>query len=66
MRTRTHKITIDYHSGAGEMYDLVADPHELRNLFDDPDAGEVRADMEAMLALRPGDIGPNRVPVGMA
>ncbi|MEM9063314.1 MAG: sulfatase-like hydrolase/transferase [Pseudomonadota bacterium] len=66
VRTRTHKMTVDLQSGAGELYDLANDPHELVNLFDDPAAKDIRARLEDYLARRPNDIGPNRVPVGMA
>lgn len=66
VRTRTHKLTIDTASGAGELYDLGADPGELRNLFDDPAAAPVRRALEAMIARRPDDAGPPRTPVGIA
>jgi len=59
-------MTVDMASGAGELYDLVADPEEVRNLFDDPAASDVRRELEAMLASRPNDAGPVREPVGMA
>lgn len=64
VRTRTAKLTVDLRSGAGEMYDLARDPHEMRNLFDDPDHGALRADLEHLLAQRPDDIGPINTPVG--
>lgn len=66
VRTRTHKLTMDMRSGAGEMYDLEADPDEIDNLFDDPAHADQRALLEGYLAMRPDDIGPNRVPVGPA
>ena len=66
VRTKTHKLTVDFRSGAGELYDLVNDPAEVRNLFDAPAAAGVRRDLEALLARRPDDIGPNRTPVGIA
>ena len=28
-------VTVELDSGAGELYDLVNDPHEMDNLFDD-------------------------------
>ena len=34
IRTHTHKL-IDNHSGETELYDLVADPHELNNIAED-------------------------------
>ncbi|QDP94770.1 sulfatase [Microlunatus elymi] len=62
VRTKTHKLIYFYNDGLGvkgasdrvfppewEMYDLVADPQELRNVADDPDYAEVRAELEAEL-----------------
>ena len=34
VRTKTHKLTVDLRSGAGELYDLASDPEEVRNLLD--------------------------------
>lgn len=34
--------------GAGELYDLAEDPHELHNLWNDADGASVRADMTAL------------------
>jgi arylsulfatase A-like enzyme len=36
-------------SRTGELYDLVADTHELRNLWDDPAAAETRIALERYL-----------------
>lgn len=66
MRTRTHKLTVDLRSGAGELYDLEGDPVEVCNLFDAPEAAGVRRELEALLARRPDDAGPMRTPVGIA
>lgn len=33
----------------GELYDLAADPHELRNRYEDPAHGSVRAALEAVI-----------------
>ena len=66
VRTRQHKLTLDLNSGAGEMYDLDTDPHELRNLFDDPGQAALRAELEALVAARPQDTQPHRTPVGTA
>ncbi|WP_136658075.1 sulfatase-like hydrolase/transferase [Nitratireductor sp. XY-223] len=66
VRTKTHKLTMDLRSGAGEMYDLVNDPGEMNNIFDDPAARETRKRLVSYLDERPDDIGPNREPVGSA
>ena len=66
VRTKTHKMTVDYLSGAGELYDLLADPGEMVNLFDAPAASEARARLTALLEMRPDDIGENQAQVGLA
>jgi arylsulfatase A-like enzyme len=66
VRTRTHKLTMDMRSGAGELYDLINDPDEMVNLFDDSTHAEVRGRLIGYLHSRPDDIMPNRVPVGPA
>ena len=66
VRARTAKMTVDMISGVGELYDLASDPNETINLYDAPSAAGLRSELEAMLASRPDDIEPNRVPVGMA
>jgi arylsulfatase A-like enzyme len=67
VRTRTHKLTLDLTSAAGELYDLSTDPHELENRFSDPGLAGVRRDLEDMLRSRPADVvDPLPVPVGMS
>ncbi len=67
IRTRTHKCTFELDSGAGELYDLVTDPQELVNRFDDPAYTKVRGALDELLRLRPGAIRePLAEPVGMA
>lgn len=66
VRTKHHKLTVDLISGAGELYDLQADPDEMTNLFDDPKATELRADLMAMIEARPDDMRDKQVQVGMA
>ena len=66
VRTQTHKLTLELGSGAGELYDLVNDPHEMSNLFDDPAVAEIQEALTAMIHQRPDDIGPLGTPSGGA
>ena len=66
VRTRTMKLTKDMISGAGEMYDLAADPHEMTNLFDDPAHAKTRQTLEALIDQRPDDMLQVQKQVGMA
>jgi len=66
VRTRSMKLTKDMISGAGEMYDLATDPHEMTNLFDDPAHAKARSELESMIDQRPDDMLPLRTQVGMA
>ena len=56
VRTKTHKLTLEEVSGAGEMYDLVNDPDEMRNVFDDPAHAKLRKELEEMIRARPGEV----------
>ncbi|MEM9230569.1 MAG: sulfatase-like hydrolase/transferase [Pseudomonadota bacterium] len=58
VRTKDAKLTVDLRSGAGEMYDLRQDPHEMINLFGDPDHSDLQTKLEGYLHQRPDDIGP--------
>lgn len=66
VRTRTHKMTVDLQSGAGELYDMNNDPNEMINLFDDPSAHELKQKLMAAIHSRPDDQLPNQTQVGMA
>ena len=48
IRTATHKLNI-YAAGDIELYDLVTDPHELRNLAESPRHATVRRELESQL-----------------
>ena len=67
VRSKTHKLTLEQNSGAGELYDLVNDPQEMDNLFDDAGYGAVRKELTEMARSRPNDIPAEPLPaVGMA
>ena len=66
VRTKSHKLTIDLQSGAGELYDMLADPEENSNLFDKPEHARLRASLISCIESRPDDAGPIRTQVGMA
>ena len=56
VRTRDAKLTLEFGSGAGELYDLHEDPHECVNQFDDPAARGLRDELMQRLMCRPDDI----------
>ncbi|MBY6144742.1 sulfatase-like hydrolase/transferase [Mameliella alba] len=57
VRSATHRLSIDLKSGAGELYDLSFDPHEMTNLWDDAGAAGHRDRLTASIAAdRPGMI----------
>lgn len=49
---------MDLRSDAGEMYDLEADTHERRNLFDDPCYTAMRTRLDGYLHRRSANVGP--------
>lgn len=70
VRTRTHKLIAYYNDPLGqlgsdgavqepewELYDLVADPLEVRNLIDDPAAAPVRDELFAELRRIQAEVG---------
>jgi arylsulfatase A-like enzyme len=63
VRTKTHKLTVDLRSGAGELYDLANDPHEMENVFD---TARAKKELIDMIESRPQDIRPRLPQVGMA
>ncbi len=52
LRTETHKIVVDHAHDDGELYDLVADPLEIDNLWGEPDALGLKANMLTKLTHR--------------
>ena len=57
VRTETHKLIRFPTKGQWELYDLVADPLEMRNRADDPEMRPVRAALEAELERLRRDLG---------
>jgi arylsulfatase A-like enzyme len=49
VRTPTHKLILWREPRGAELYDLVADPEERRNLFEDPTATATRRDLAKRL-----------------
>ncbi|MBT3374770.1 MAG: sulfatase-like hydrolase/transferase [Lentisphaerae bacterium] len=52
LRTERHKLTVAHGLGTGELYDLVVDPAETSNQWDNPDCLQAKADLLARLADR--------------
>jgi arylsulfatase A-like enzyme len=66
VRTKTHKLTLETNSGAGELYDLVNDPQEMDNRFGDPGVAVVQRQLVDMIASRPNDKIEPLPQIGMA
>lgn len=84
IRTETHKLIYFYNDGMGlpgssphiyppewEMYDLVADPEEMRNVYLDPAYAQLRDDLTAQLWTLQAELGDaphhsQSVPAGLA
>lgn len=49
VRSRTHKLVHYLHQEQGELYDLVADPHELDNRWSDPALDGVKRELKEAL-----------------
>jgi len=43
--TQRYKMTVYRDQDYGELFDLEADPNELRNLWDDPDSAKIKCEM---------------------
>jgi arylsulfatase A-like enzyme len=63
VRTKRHKLTLDLRSGAGELYDLANDPHEMENIFE---SSKAKGELVDMVRSRPADAVPRLPQVGMA
>ena len=61
------RMSIAHNDPWGELYDLANDPHEMFNLFDDPDHGAVRAELMERLAYREMELADRSpLPMGRA
>ena len=49
MRTETHKLIYFWKKDQWECYDLIHDPHELHNIYNDPAAAPIVADLKKEL-----------------
>ena len=56
-----YKLTVYYHRDYGELFDLAADPHEVRNLWDVPAARELK--YELMRKLLFAELGREPLPM---
>lgn len=52
VRTERHKLVVDHANNTGELYDLVEDPSETRNLWEDRNSFEVKMEMMTRLCHR--------------
>jgi hypothetical protein len=52
VRTARYKIVVDHTHSEGELYDLVEDPRERFNAWDDPGYAEIKTMMLIRLANR--------------
>ena len=65
--TQRWRMTIAHDDSWGELYDLASDPHEMDNLFDDPDHRGVRGELMEKLAYRQMELADRSpLPMGRA
>lgn len=57
VRTPTHKLIHFHTHQQWELYDLTADPHELRNVYGDPACQAVQAELLARLKVLRAELG---------
>ncbi len=64
VRSDRYRMSVDLRSGAGELYDMQEDPHEMINLFDDAGYAKTRSEHMDMIGRRPDDKIPVAPRVG--
>jgi arylsulfatase A-like enzyme len=65
--TQRWRMTLTHGDPYGELYDLANDPHEMDNLFDDPNHRGVRAELMEKLAYREMElVDRSPLPMGRA
>ena len=52
VRTRRYKLTVDHSRNTGELYNLILDPYETRNLWDKAEYTEIKAKLLLRLCNR--------------
>ena len=63
VRDKRYRMTVELDSGAGELYDMLDDPHECVNLFDSRDHASARNRLMGYIHARPNDELPEPLPV---
>ena len=67
VHTGKAKLTLELRSGDGELYDMLKDPNEMRNLWNEPSALELQNQMLSRLWSRPGiELNDFDDPIGVA
>jgi arylsulfatase A-like enzyme len=67
VRTARYSCTFELGSDSGELYDLLDDPQQLVNRFDDPQWRVIQDRMQALMLARPGPLRADLPePVGTA
>lgn len=56
VRTKRYKAIFELESGDGEIYDLHDDPHEMINLYNDPNHQRIKNELRDMMLERPGSV----------
>ena len=64
VRSQRFRMSVDLKTGAGELYDLLNDPHELVNLHEDAGYSQVAREHLDMIRSRPDDMIPVAPRVG--